>query len=130
MKTIKQKLIVMYLALVLIVMMVSGTYIIFSLKNSEMEAARNQMQLYCEKISEQVVMSFEESRFQSGLDQFSTGDSTSSRIEGNIIDMDGNTLASTAPDASAPSGQRWWHTASCRPPHLPRYRRSCPSPGR
>ena len=95
MKTIKQKLIVMYLALVLIVMMVSGTYIIFSLKNSEIESAKSQMQLYCEKISEQVVLSFDESQFQTGLDQFSTSESTAGRIEGNIIDLSGNTIAST-----------------------------------
>lgn len=85
----------MYLALVLIVMMVSGTYIIFSLKNSEIESAKSQMQLYCEKISEQVVLSFDESQFQTGLDQFSTSESTAGRIEGNIIDLSGNTIAST-----------------------------------
>ena len=96
MKSIKLKLIIMYLALVLIVMMVSGTYIIFSLKASEIAKAQGQMQLYSEKISEQVVMSFEETQFQSGLDQFSTADSTSSQIQGNIIDLNGVTLASTS----------------------------------
>lgn len=98
MRSIKQKLIIMYLALVLIVMMVSGTYIIFSLKASEIAKAQNQMQLYSEKISEQVVMSFEESQFQTGLDQFSTGDSSSSQIQGSIIDLKGNTLACTSAD--------------------------------
>ncbi len=98
MKSIKQKLIIMYLALVLIVMMVSGTYIIFSLKASEIANAQNRMLLYSEKISEQVVMSFEENQFQSGLDQFSTGEATSGDIEGSIIDLNGITLASTTGD--------------------------------
>lgn len=94
MKSIKWKLIAMYLGLVLIVMIVSGTYILMSLKNIEINRAKNQMKLYAQKISEQVALSFSEDQFQSGLEQFSFANS-GSQIQGNILKVTGETIAST-----------------------------------
>lgn len=95
MKSIKGKLIAMYLGLVMIVMMVSGSFILLSFQNIEMQKAHEQMRLYAEKISEQVVLSNDEDGFQTGLMQFSQTSPSSSQLQGNIIDLNGKTLAST-----------------------------------
>lgn len=55
MRSIKWKLIVMYLGLVLIVMIVSGTYILLSLRNTEIDKSRGELERYAEKINEQVI---------------------------------------------------------------------------
>ena len=55
MRSIKWKLIAMYLGLVLIVMIVSGTYILLSLRNIEINKSRQQLEIYAEKIVEQVI---------------------------------------------------------------------------
>ena len=64
MRSIKWKLIAMYLGLVLIVMIVSGTYILLSLRNIEIDKSRAQLESYAEKINEQVVESVGEENFQ------------------------------------------------------------------
>ncbi len=108
MKSIKGKLIAMYLGLVLVVMMVSGSFILLSFQNIEFQKAKDQMELYAEKISEQVVLSNDEASFQSGLMQFTRSSSTSNPIQGNILNLDGETIASTV---------------SSRPPY-PQYKNS------
>ncbi|HCT64136.1 MAG TPA: PAS domain-containing sensor histidine kinase [Lachnospiraceae bacterium] len=95
MKSIKWKLIAMYLGLVLIVMIVSGSYILISLQNIEMDKAKTQMELYAQKISEQVVLSYEEDSFQMGLIQFSKSGGNTAQIQGNILNNTGETIAST-----------------------------------
>ncbi|MCI1958116.1 MAG: cell wall metabolism sensor histidine kinase WalK [Clostridia bacterium] len=95
MKSIKGKLMAMYMGLVLIVMIVCGTYILVSLQNIELGRARQQMELYTEKISEQVVESYDESDFQKGLEQFGKSGSDTSQIQGSIINTDGDTIATT-----------------------------------
>ncbi|MEA5083749.1 MAG: ATP-binding protein [Lachnospiraceae bacterium] len=95
MKSIKWKLIAMYLGLVLIVMMVSGSYILISLQNIEMDKAKSQMELYAQKVSEQVVLSYEEDSFQTGLIQFSKSGSNSAQLQGNILNKTGETIATT-----------------------------------
>lgn len=69
-KSIRAKLIAMYLGLVMIVMIVCGSFILISLQDIELKRAEEQLQLYTEKIKEQVVLSYEESGFQDGLVQF------------------------------------------------------------
>ena len=49
MRSIKWKLIAMYLGLVLIVMIVSGTYILLSLRNIEINKSRQQLEIYAER---------------------------------------------------------------------------------
>ena len=51
MRSIKWKLIVMYLGLVLIVMIVSGTYILLSLRNIEIDKSRGELERYADKIN-------------------------------------------------------------------------------
>ncbi len=96
MKSIKAKLIAMYLGLVMIVMIVCGSFILISLQDIELKRAEEQMRLYSEKIKEQVVLTCEESGFQDGLIQFTQNGSSSNQLQGNIINTEGKTLASTA----------------------------------
>ncbi len=93
--SIKYKLMIMYLGLVLIVTIVSGTYILISLQNIEQEKAKTQLELYTERIQEQVISSGDETKFQDELLKFSQGGSSISNTQGNIIDINGNTIAST-----------------------------------
>lgn len=93
MKSIKWKLIAMYLGLVFIVMIASGTFILLSLQNIEIDKSKNQLEQYAEKINEQVVSIDSEVGFQKGLEKFSQ---TSTAMHGSILDAQGNTIASTA----------------------------------
>ncbi len=86
----------MYLGLVFIVMIVTGSFILLSMKSTEIDKAKTQLELYAEKVSEQVVESYDEADFQTGLEQFTRTSSSSSQIQGNIINEYSETVASTA----------------------------------
>ena len=92
MRSIKWKLIVMYLGLVLIVMIVSGTYILLSLRNIEIDKSRQELATYAERINEQVIEGGKEEEFQGELLKTV---SNAVGIQGNILSADGDTLAST-----------------------------------
>ena len=92
MKSIKWKLMVMYIGLVLIVMMVSGTYILLSIRNIEISKSRTQLETYADKIKEQVVYSGNEENFQEVLIRTV---SNAVGIQGNILNKKGETIAST-----------------------------------
>lgn len=85
----------MYLGLVLIVMIVTGSYILLSMQKTEIDKAKNQLMLYAQKVSEQVVESYDESDFQTALEQFTRTSSSDSQIQGNIINEYCETVAST-----------------------------------
>ncbi len=91
-RSIKWKLIIMYLGLVLIVMIVSGSYILLSLRNIEMEKSRGRLAQYAEKINEQVIEGIEEIHFE---DMLMATVPNAVGIQGNILDANGNTIAST-----------------------------------
>ncbi len=82
----------MYLGLVLIVMIVSGTYILLSLRNIEMDKSRRQLEIYAEKIQEQVIGSGNADSFQENLQKTVTN---AIGIQGNILNAQGQTLATT-----------------------------------
>lgn len=92
MRSIKWKLIVMYLGLVLIVMIVSGTYILLSLRNIEIDKSRGELERYAEKINEQVIEGGKPEDFQQELLKTV---SNSVGIQGNILSAEGDTIAST-----------------------------------
>ncbi len=92
MRSIKWKLIIMYLGLVLIVMIVSGTYILLSLRNIEMDKSRQELATYAERINEQVIEGGKEEEFQSRLLKMV---SNAVGLQGNILNTDGETIAST-----------------------------------
>ncbi|WP_352399511.1 ATP-binding protein [Anaerotignum sp.] len=93
MRSIKWKLIIMYLGLVLIVMIVSGSYILLSLRNIELEKSRQQLELYAEKINDQVLEDNIPEHFQENLLRTVTN---AVGIQGNILDGNGDTIASTS----------------------------------
>ncbi|WP_313526566.1 ATP-binding protein [Anaerotignum sp.] len=93
MRSIKWKLIIMYLGLVLIVMIVSGSYILLSLRNIELEKSRQQLELYAEKINDQVLEDNTPEHFQENLMRTVTD---AVGIQGNILDANGDTVASTS----------------------------------
>ena len=92
MRSIKWKLIVMYLGLVLIVMIVSGTYILLSLRNIEIDKSRGELERYAEKINEQVIEGGKPEDFQQELLKTV---SNAVGIQGNILSIEGDTIAST-----------------------------------
>ncbi len=92
MRSIKWKLIVMYLGLVLIVMIVSGSYILLSLRNIEIDKSRGELERYAEKINEQVIESGKPEDFQQELLKTV---SNAVGIQGNILSAEGETIAST-----------------------------------
>lgn len=92
MRSIKWKLIVMYLGLVLIVMIVSGSYILLSLRNIEIDKSRGELERYAEKINEQVIESGKPEDFQQELLKTV---SNAVGIQGNILNGAGDTIAST-----------------------------------
>lgn len=97
MRSIKWKLIAMYLGLVLIVMIVSGTYILLSLRNIEINKSRQQLEIYAEKIVEQVIDAGDADSFQEDLQATVTN---AMGIQGNVLNAEGETIASTtAPKA-------------------------------
>ena len=82
----------MYLGLVLIVMIVSGTYILLSLRNIEIDKSRSELERYAEKINEQVIEGGNPEDFQQELLKTV---SNAVGIQGNILNADGDTIAST-----------------------------------
>ena len=94
MRSIKWKLIIMYLGLVLIVMIVSGSYILLSLRNIELEKTRGQLETYAEKINEQVIEDNDTEHFQENL--LRTVTDAAAGIQGNVLDANGDTIASTS----------------------------------
>ena len=92
MRSIKWKLIIMYLGLVLIVMIVSGTYILLSLRNIEIDKSRQELATYAERINEQVIEGGKDEEFQEKLLKTV---SNAVGIQGNILNTDGETIAST-----------------------------------
>ena len=92
MKSLKWKLIAMYLGLVLLVMIVSGTYILLSLRNIEISKSRQELETYAKKINDQVITGGEEEYFQTELLRTV---SNSIGIQGNILNAKGKTIAST-----------------------------------
>ena len=97
MKSIKWKLVAMYLIIVLIVMIVSGTFILLRLQSSDINKGRTELSQYAQKIQDQGVLSYNEVNFQAVLNDFYYGDSLSTQLQANILDSVGKTIATTAP---------------------------------
>ena len=64
----------MYLGLVLIVMIVSGTYILLSLRNIEIDKSRQELATYAERINEQVIEGGKCRRHTGQYSQYGWGD--------------------------------------------------------
>ncbi len=101
MKSIRWKLVFMYLTLVFIVMLVSGTFIIISINRQENDKARDELVQYASYIEEQIINQYSPDDFQQGFTNFIVSISSARNIRGHILDANGKTLASsTATDTS------------------------------
>ncbi len=94
MKSLKLKWVLMYLALVFIVMIFSGTFMLSRVKIQETNEARDVLTSYAKKIHEQVILGNEEASFPVVLKEIAT--QSYNPIEGNILNNMGVTIASTA----------------------------------
>lgn len=95
MKSIKIKLMFLYLTLVFIVMIVSGTYILSSLKNQELNKINNEITNYALYIDEQIINELQSpENFQHGLENLFY--SAKNNMQCSILNSRGATIASTS----------------------------------
>ncbi len=96
MVSIRWKLVFMYLSLVFIVMLVSGTFIIMSISGQENERAREELEQYAAYIEEQVIDQYESpEQFAEGIVNLVITNSSQKNLRGHILDKDGATVASS-----------------------------------
>ena len=91
----------MYLTLVLIVMLVSGTFIIVSINRQETDKAHDELVQYANYIEEQIIDQYRDpDKFQAGFTNFIVSNSSARNLRGHILDNNGKTIASsTATDS-------------------------------
>ncbi|WP_317367764.1 ATP-binding protein [uncultured Tyzzerella sp.] len=96
MKSVRFKLIFIYFILVFIVMIVSGTFIIFTIQKQEIAKVEEQLKSFSKAINEQIIDQYEdEDDFQSGFTDLFMKRVFTQNIQGAIIDKDGKTIAGT-----------------------------------
>lgn len=92
MKSIRWKLVIMYIAIVFIVMISSGSFIIVSLRMNETERARTNLKYAAESLNDAVIRGNDDaSEFRKWFENNTVSDS----IERNILSADGRTLATS-----------------------------------
>ena len=93
-RSIKTKLIFLYLTLVFIVMIIIGTYILTSIKKFELEKINHEMINYADYIDEQIINNFDNAKdFQSGITNIFYG--SKNDMQCNILNSNGSTIASS-----------------------------------
>lgn len=94
MVSIRWKLVFMYLSLVFIVMLVSGTFIIVSITKQENDKARQELEQYAAYVEEQVINQYDSpDRFEEGFEALAKANSSQNSPIGHIIDKSGTTIA-------------------------------------
>ncbi len=97
MKSIRWKLVFIYLALVFIVMIISGTYIVIMTDSQETQNAEEELKQCAAYVEEQIIREYDNpDDFQSGFDNFFIVRSSMRNIQANILDKNGKTIASSA----------------------------------
>lgn len=96
MVSIRWKLVFMYLSLVFIVMLVSGTFIIMSITGQENERAREELSQYAAYVEEQVIDQYDSpEQFSQGLASLIITNSSQKNLRAHILDGSGDTIASS-----------------------------------
>lgn len=96
MKSVRFKLIFIYFILVFIVMIISGTFIIFSIQKQETSKIEEELKSFSKAIKEQIIDQYEDPNdFQSGFTDLFMKRVFTQNIQGAIIDKDGKTIAGT-----------------------------------
>ncbi len=94
MKSIKLKLVILYLTLVFIVMIVSGTFMLLRIKSQELDKASESLRGFAKNINEQVVQISDVDYFQDiMLDTYKGRDTN--KISGYILNTKGTSIADT-----------------------------------
>ncbi len=95
MKSIRWRLVFMYLSLVFIVMILTGTFIIVSTENREQRKASEELRQCAVYIEEQVVEQYDSRYFQDSLISLSIVSSTLRNMSAHILNSEGKTIASS-----------------------------------
>ncbi|WP_250278602.1 ATP-binding protein [[Clostridium] colinum] len=96
MKSIRFKLIFIYFILVFIVMIISGTFIIFTIQKQETIKIEEELKSFSKAIKEQIIDQYENPEdFQSGFTDLFMKRVFIQNMQGAIIDKDGKTIAAT-----------------------------------
>ncbi|MCD7778465.1 MAG: cell wall metabolism sensor histidine kinase WalK [Clostridiales bacterium] len=101
MNSIRWKLVFMYLTLVFIVMIISGTFIIIRTGSQEIKNAEDELAGCASYISEQIIDRYQnEGDFQDAFLQLYITSSSLRNVQANIIDSSGRTIASSTAASS------------------------------
>lgn len=96
MKSIRWKMVFIYFTLVFIVMIISGTYIIIMTDSQETRSAEEELKQCAVYVKEQIIDEYDDPQdFQRGFDNFFIVRSSMRNIQANILDKNGNTIASS-----------------------------------
>lgn len=95
MKGIRWKLVFMYLSLVFIIMIVTGTFIVTTTSNREKSAASEELRQCAVYVEDQVIEQYDSRYFQDGLVNLTIVSSSLRNIACHILDNNGNTIASS-----------------------------------
>ncbi|MCL2047513.1 MAG: cell wall metabolism sensor histidine kinase WalK [Defluviitaleaceae bacterium] len=93
MRSLKTKLILIYSAVVLVVMSVSGTFMLYSVRNMEIEQTHNALRSHAEMINDQIVQLYDKDDFSAAWDSIVWLSTGQSEIEGVILGDMGLPLA-------------------------------------
>ena len=95
MKSIRWKLVFMYLSLVFIIMIATGTFIVTSTSNREKSAASEELRQCAVYVEDQVINQYDSRYFQDGLVNLTIVSSSLRNIACHILDNEGVTIASS-----------------------------------
>lgn len=95
MKSIRWRLVAMYLSLVFIVMILTGTFIIVSTEQREQRKASEELRQCAVYIEEQVIEQYDNRYFQDSLVNLSIVSSTLRNMSAHILNSKGETIASS-----------------------------------
>ncbi len=96
MKSIRWKLVIIYVAMIFIVLILAGTFIILSYRSQQENKAERDLKQYAATIRENIIGEYEEpGLFQTGFDSPTFGISKG-EFQGNILDAEGTTIASNS----------------------------------
>jgi len=97
MRSIKLKVVISYLALVFLVMLLSGSFMLMRTYAQQSQSAEDDLSRYADRLGDQVVAHNEEQDFQDAIVQ---SYAASFGLEGNILNASGKTIASTVDQAA------------------------------
>lgn len=95
MKSIKFKLVLVFMSIVFIAMIVSATFIVFKYRSDEAKAEEVNLRNFTRMIEEQVLSNYDENRLQDGFNSVFASMISSSDIEGAVLSADGFVVHAT-----------------------------------